>query len=158
GVTIARIGEKLGPQRVARAMPNTPGALGAGVTGYALAPACTEEDAEATAKLLAPLGLVVGPLKENEIDAVTAVSGSGPAYVFLLAETLAAAGREAGLSEATAAILARETIIGAGKLLAEGGDPADLRKAVTSPNGTTAAALGVLMSKDAMPDLMRKAV
>lgn len=158
GITITRLAKTLKATRIGRAMPNTPGAVGAGVTGYALSAGCGEADARATTKLLAPLGLVVGPLDEGQMDAVTAVSGSGPAYVFLLAETLAAAGREAGLDEATAKTLARETVIGAGKLLAGGGDPADLRKAVTSPNGTTAAALDVLMAKGAMPDVMREAV
>ena len=109
--------------------------------------------------MLEPLGLVIGPLNEEQMDAVTAVSGSGPAYVFLLVEALAAAGRSAGLGEATANALARETIVGAGALLGNSAEsPADLRKAVTSPGGTTAAALDVLMSAGGMPDLMRKAV
>ncbi|HVY87501.1 MAG TPA: pyrroline-5-carboxylate reductase dimerization domain-containing protein, partial [Hyphomonadaceae bacterium] len=96
---------------------------------------------------------------ESQMDVVTAVSGSGPAYVFLLVEALAAAGRSAGLSEETANALARETVIGAGALLGQFAEsPADLRKAVTSPGGTTAAALDILMAKDGMPDLMRKAV
>lgn len=108
--------------------------------------------------LLAPLGGVVGPLAEASIDAVTAVSGSGPAYVFLLAETLESAAVAAGLDRETAARLARETVVGAGALLAEGANPADLRKAVTSPGGTTAAALDVLMANGALPDLMHEAV
>jgi pyrroline-5-carboxylate reductase len=93
------------------------------------------------------------------MDVVTAVSGSGPAYVFLLVEALAAAGKAAGLDEATANALARETIVGAGALLGEFAEsPSELRKAVTSPGGTTAAALDVLMAGGGMPDLMRKAV
>ena len=140
-------------------MPNTPGAIGMGVTGFALSGACGDAENVATGKLLEPLGLVLGPLPEAQMDAVTAVSGSGPAYVFLLVEALAAAGRSVGLDEATANALARETIIGAGALLGEFAEsPAELRKAVTSPGGTTAAALGVLMSAGGMPDLMRKAV
>lgn len=159
GVTIARISSALSCPKVARAMPNTPGAIGMGATAFALSPACGEEEGAATARLLEPLGLVVGPLKEDQMDAVTAVSGSGPAYVFLLVEALAAAGRSAGLSEETANALARETIIGAGALLGEFAEsPAELRKQVTSPGGTTAAALDVLMSAGGMPDLMRKAV
>ena len=159
GVTIARISSALGCQKVARAMPNTPGSIGMGATGFALSPACGEVEGATTAKLLEPLGLVLGPLKEDQMDAVTAVSGSGPAYVFLLVEALAAAGRSAGLDEKTANALARETIIGAGALLGESAEaPAELRKAVTSPGGTTAAALDVLMSGGGMPDLMRKAV
>jgi pyrroline-5-carboxylate reductase len=158
GVTIKRIHEALGSARIVRAMPNTPGAIGKGVTGYALSAACGEQERETAEKLLASLGETVGPLDEGMIDAVTAVSGSGPAYVFLLAETMEAAGRAAGLDAETAARLARGTVAGAGALLAEGGDPAQLRKAVTSPGGTTAAALDVLMGDGAMPELMRKAV
>ncbi|MEQ1608080.1 MAG: pyrroline-5-carboxylate reductase [Hyphomonadaceae bacterium] len=159
GVTLSRISAALGCQKVARAMPNTPGAIGMGVTGFALSGACGDAENVATGKLLEPLGLVLGPLPEAQMDAVTAVSGSGPAYVFLLVEALAAAGRSVGLDEATANALARETIIGAGALLGEFAEsPAELRKAVTSPGGTTAAALGVLMSAGGMPDLMRKAV
>ncbi len=159
GVTIQRIASSLGCPKVARAMPNTPGAIGMGATGFALSDACGDDEAVVTGRLLEPLGLVLGPLKEDQMDAVTAVSGSGPAYVFLLVEALAAAGRSAGLSEETANALARETIIGAGALLGEFAEsPAELRKAVTSPGGTTAAALDVLMSAGGMPDLMRKAV
>lgn len=159
GVTIARIAGALGSHKVARAMPNTPGAIGMGATGYALSDACGNDEAIATARLLEPLGFVVGPLKEEQMDAVTAVSGSGPAYVFLLVEALGAAGRSAGLDEATAMVLARETVIGAGALLGEFAEsPAELRKQVTSPGGTTAAALGVLMGQGGMPDLMARAV
>lgn len=159
GVTIARIASVLGCERIARAMPNTPGAIGMGATGFALSDACGEAESATTAALLEPLGLVVGPLNENQMDAVTAVSGSGPAYVFLLVESLAAAGRSVGLDEATANALARETIIGAGALLGEFAEPpSELRRQVTSPGGTTAAALDVLMSAGGMPDLMRKAV
>ena len=159
GVTIARISAALGSEKVARAMPNTPGAIGMGATAFALSPACSDAESVATGKLLEPLGLVIGPLKEDQMDAVTAVSGSGPAYVFLLVEALAAAGRSAGLGEATANALARETVVGAGALLGNAAEsPAELRKAVTSPGGTTAAALDVLMSAGGMPDLMRKAV
>jgi pyrroline-5-carboxylate reductase len=159
GITIDRIVKALGSEKVARAMPNTPGAIGKGVTGYALSPACGKDEALATSRLLEGLGAVVGPLAEGSMDAVTAVSGSGPAYVFLMVEALAAAGKAAGLDEATAAALARQTIIGAGALL-DGStqSPVELRKAVTSPGGTTAAALDVLMGGGALPDLMRKAV
>lgn len=159
GVTLARIASALGTPKVARAMPNTPGAIGMGATGFALSAACGDADSEATSRLLEPLGLVLGPLKEEQMDAVTAVSGSGPAYVYLLVEALAAAGRSAGLDEATANALARETIVGAGAMLGDLAEsPAELRKQVTSPGGTTAAALDVLMSAGGMPDLMRKAV
>jgi pyrroline-5-carboxylate reductase len=159
GVTISRIASALGCPKVARAMPNTPGAIGMGATAFALSEACGDAESVATGKLLEPLGLVIGPLKETQMDVVTAVSGSGPAYVFLLVEALAAAGKAAGLDEATANALARETIVGAGALLGEFAEsPSELRKAVTSPGGTTAAALDVLMAGGGMPDLMRKAV
>jgi pyrroline-5-carboxylate reductase len=159
GVTMERIVKALGSEKVARAMPNTPGAIGKGITGYALSPACGNEEALATSRLLEGLGAVVGPLAEANMDAVTAVSGSGPAYVYFLVETLAAAGRSAGLDEATAAALARQTIVGAAALLEQSPQsPAELRKAVTSPGGTTAAALDVLMASGALADLMRKAV
>jgi pyrroline-5-carboxylate reductase len=159
GITIDRITKALGSQKVARAMPNTPGSIGKGVTGYSLSPACAKADGEATSHLLSELGPVVGPLAESNMDAVTAVSGSGPAYVFLLVETLAAAGKAAGLDEQTANALARQTIIGAGALLDDSPQsPAELRKAVTSPGGTTAAALEVLMANGALPNLMRHAV
>ncbi len=93
------------------------------------------------------------------IDAVTAVSGSGPAYVFLLAEALEKAGIEAGLPAALAAKLARETVSGSGELLRRSNlDPAKLRENVTSPGGTTAAALEVLMGKDGLEQLMKRAV
>ena len=159
GVTIARIAGALGTPKVARAMPNTPGAIGMGATGYSLSDACGDVEAIATARLLEPLGFVVGPLPEDQMNAVTAVSGSGPAYVFLLVESLAAAGRSVGLDEATANALARETIIGAGALLGEFAEsPEELRKQVTSPGGTTAAALDVLMGFGGMPELLGKAV
>lgn len=158
GVTIRGISDALNVSRVVRSMPNTPGAIGRGVTAYAMSDACRATDKATADKLLAPLGGVVGPLDEGQIDAVTAVSGSGPAYVFLLAETLEAAARHVGLDAATAALLARQTVAGAGALLEGGGDPTELRKAVTSPGGTTAAALDVLLTSGAMPELMRRAV
>jgi len=159
GVTIDRISAAFGSKKVARAMPNTPGAIGAGVTGFALSAACGDAESVATSKLLESLGLVIGPLDESQMDAVTAVSGSGPAYVFLLAEALAAAGKAVGLGPAVADALARETIVGAGALLGQIAEsPTELRKAVTSPGGTTAAAIDVLMASGGLPDLMRRAV
>jgi pyrroline-5-carboxylate reductase len=159
GVTIDRLSAAFGSAKVARAMPNTPGAVGAGVTGFALSLACGDAESLATSKLLEPLGIVVGPLNETQMDAVTAVSGSGPAYVFLLVEALADAGRAAGLPRPVAEVLARETIIGAGALLGTSNStPSELRRAVTSPGGTTAAALEVLTASGGLPDLVRKAV
>lgn len=159
GVTIDRMSKALGVAKVARAMPNTPGAIGMGVTGYCLSPACADAESIFASRLLEPLGMVIGPVDEAHMDAITAVSGSGPAYVFLLAETLTEAGRAAGLPDAIAAMLARETIIGAGALLGESPlSPSELRHAVTSPGGTTAAALAVLTAPGGLPELMRKAV
>ena len=102
---------------------------------------------------------VLGPVPEAQISAITGVSGSGPAYVFLLVEALASAGEAEGLPADLALKLAQETIIGAAALLEETGEhPEDLRKAVTSKNGTTEAALDILMRGDGMPSLMREAV
>jgi pyrroline-5-carboxylate reductase len=159
GVTIDRIVLALGALKVARAMPNTPGAIGMGATAFSLSRACGDAESLAASRLLEPLGLVIGPVDEKHMDAVTAVSGSGPAYVYLLAETLAEAGRAAGLPPAIAAQLARQTVVGAGALLGASSEtPAQLREAVTSPNGTTAAALEILMGPGGMSGLMREAV
>jgi pyrroline-5-carboxylate reductase len=158
GVTMKRLSQATGSSRIVRAMPNTPGSIGKGVTAFSATPECTQTDVASTRKLLGALGEVVGPLDEGCMDAVTAVSGSGPAYVFLLAEALEAAGRSAGLPADIAARLARATVSGSGLLLADGETPTNLRKGVTSPNGTTAAALDVLMGGGAFPDLMRRAV
>jgi pyrroline-5-carboxylate reductase len=109
--------------------------------------------------MMAPLGETLWIGDESLMDAVTALSGSGPAYVFLFAEALAEAGRAEGLDEATAARLARATISGAGALLAFDSRPAsDLRREVTSPGGTTEAALGVFMAEDGLARLVRRAI
>jgi pyrroline-5-carboxylate reductase len=159
GVTIDRIVLALGAMKVVRAMPNTPASIGMGATAFSQSKACGDAESVAAAKLLEPLGLTLGPIEEKHMDAVTAVSGSGPAYVFLLAETLAEAGRAAGLPPAIAAQLARQTVIGAGALLGAASEaPGQLREAVTSPKGTTAAALEVLMGPGGMTSLMREAV
>lgn len=158
GVPMERIATAFGVSRVARAMPNTPGAIGKGVTGYCRSEAVSSENQASIEGLLSPLGEVVGPLDEALIDVVTAISGSGPAYVFLLAEALAAAGVRNGLDADTARILARATVAGAGALLERGDDPAALRRAVTSPGGTTAAALSVLMGSEGLDPLLDKAV
>lgn len=159
GVTIERISTTLGSAKVARAMPNTPGAIGAGATVFALSAACSDAESLTTTRLLDPVGLVIGPLAEEHMDAVTAVSGSGPAYVFLLAEALAEAGQAAGLPRPIADALARETVVGAGALLGSStSTPSELRRAVTSPGGTTAAALDVLTANGGLSELMKKAV
>lgn len=131
---------------VVRAMPNTPAAIGRGITGAVGNAHLTASQKQACQDLLAAVGEVVWVADETLIDAVTAVSGSGPAYVFLMTECLAEAGRCAGLDAATAMQLARATMSGAGELLHRSNEePAILRKNVTSPGGTTAAALNVLM-------------
>ncbi len=145
---------------VVRAMPNTPAALGRGITGAVGNGHLTAAQKQACQDLLAAVGDVVWLADESLIDAVTAVSGSGPAYVFLMTECLAQAGRAAGLDDATAMQLARATISGAGELLHRSHDePAVLRRNVTSPGGTTAAALAVLMRDgDGLQRLITEAV
>jgi pyrroline-5-carboxylate reductase len=144
---------------VVRAMPNTPAAIGRGVTVCFPNAHVTSEQRAACQSLLAAVGDVGWVEKESLIDAVTAVSGSGPAYVFLLAECLAEAGRSVGLTPELARRLADATVAGAGELLSQSHlDAATLRKNVTSPNGTTAAALSVLMAADGLQPLLTKAV
>ena len=143
-----------------RAMPNTPASVGRGITGaYANSVVTAAQRARADA-LLRAIGRVEWVAEEGLIDAVTAVSGSGPAYVFHLAECLAEAGVAAGLAPDTAMRLARATVEGAGELMfqAPATPPGELRRNVTSPAGTTAAALEVLMAPDGLAPLMRRAV
>jgi pyrroline-5-carboxylate reductase len=141
-----------------RAMPNLPAAIGRGIT-VAVARNANEEQRNLADRLLSATGSVEWIEDEALMDAVTAVSGSGPAYVFLLAEALARAAVEAGLPPHLAEKLARETISGSGELLRRGAaDAASLRENVTSPGGTTAAALAVLMSADGLVSLMTRAV
>jgi pyrroline-5-carboxylate reductase len=144
---------------VVRAMPNTPAAIGRGIT-VAVADRSVSAAQRGTADaLLRAIGSVQWSDDETLMDAVTAVSGSGPAYVFLLAEELARAGVEAGLPADLAARLARETVAGAGELLHRSElDAAELRQNVTSPGGTTAAALEVLMGEHGMQPLLTRAV
>jgi pyrroline-5-carboxylate reductase len=159
GVPIEALSRELGATRVIRAMPNTPARIGRGVTAYVAAPACTAEDRALVEQLLEPLGTVEPIGAERLMDVVTAVSGSGPAYVFLLAEVLAAAAEQEGLDKDTAMRLASRTVAGAGALMLETGDtPSTLRKQVTSPGGTTEAALDVLGAGDGLGPLLRRAV
>ncbi len=141
-----------------RAMPNTPAAIGRGIT--VAVPLHANDAQRALAdRLLSATGMVEWTDDETLMDAVTAVSGSGPAYVFLLAEALTQAGIAAGLPPELAAKLARETVAGAGELLHRSAlDAAVLRENVTSPGGTTAAALAVLMGQGGLAQLMEKAV
>ncbi len=130
--------------RVVRAMPNTPALLGQGAAGVAAGSVAGEEDLSWAVGILESVGKVV-TLPEELLDAVTGVSGSGPAYVFLLAEAMMSAAVEVGLSAEDADVLVRQTLLGSAMLLAEGGEPPEvLRQNVTSPGGTTAAALEVL--------------
>jgi pyrroline-5-carboxylate reductase len=158
GTTIAAISEVCGG-RVVRAMPNTPAAIGRGITVAVPASAVGASQRALADALLRATGAVEWIDDETLMDAVTAVSGSGPAYVFLLAEELARAGLEAGLPAALATTLARETVAGSGELLRRSElSSATLRQNVTSPGGTTAAALEVLMGADGMQSLLTRAV
>jgi len=144
---------------IVRAMPNTPAAIGRGITVAVADANVTAQQRAVADRLLSATGAVEWTENEGLMDAVTAVSGSGPAYVFLLAETLAQAGEAAGLPKVLAQKLARATVAGSGELLHRSdSDPATLRQNVTSPNGTTAAALEVLMHDDGLAALMRRAV
>lgn len=160
GTTLAALGAALGSGPIVRVMPNTPAQIGAGMSvgvGNAAADPATRGLVDA---LMGAVGRMAWIDDEALMDAVTAVSGSGPAYVFLLAEVLAEAGRAAGLPDDLAAVLARQTVVGAGALLgASDLDPATLRRNVTSPGGTTAAALAVLMAQeDGLQPMMTQAV
>jgi pyrroline-5-carboxylate reductase len=144
---------------IVRAMPNTPAAIGRGITVAVPNARVTPAQRDLAHRLLAATGAVEWIDDEGLMDAVTAVSGSGPAYVFLLAESLARAGEKAGLPAGLAASLARATVSGAGELLNRSTlDVATLRHNVTSPGGTTAAALDVLMAADGLDPVMERAV
>ncbi|WP_194461155.1 pyrroline-5-carboxylate reductase [Bradyrhizobium sp. CCBAU 53421] len=158
GTTISALEEVVGGA-VVRAMPNTPAAIGRGITVAVPSKRVTAAQRAMTDALLKATGLVEWVDDESLMDAVTAVSGSGPAYVFLLAEELARAGVAAGLPEHLATTLARATVAGSGELLHRSDlASATLRQNVTSPGGTTAAALEVLMANDGMQPLMTRAI
>jgi len=166
GRTISSIAAHFAPNTaIIRAMPNTPAAIGRGISALYGNEAVTPEQSKLCEALMAAAGETLWLDSEALMDAVTAVSGSGPAYVFLLAECLAEAGEAAGLPQDLAARLARATISGAGELLHQSElSPAELRRNVTSPGGTTAAALSVLMAESgentipSLSDLMTQAV
>lgn len=145
---------------IVRAMPNTPAAIGRGISGAAPNAGVSADQRAVADRLLSAAGEVVWLDAEGLIDAVTAVSGSGPAYIFLLAECLAEAGRAAGLPADLAMRLARTTVEGSGELMHRSPEtpPAQLRVNVTSPGGTTEAALEVLMAADGLQPLMTKAI
>jgi len=144
GVRLQRLAAAFGPQApLVRVMPNTPGLIGQGASAYCLGGAAAEAHAGLAEMILRPLGLVVR-VREEDMDAVTALSGSGPAYVFLFMEALQDAGRRLGLSPEASFDLAAQTLSGAAAMIQQRQkSPADLRVAVTSPGGTTAAALKV---------------
>ncbi len=144
---------------VVRSMPNTPAAVGRGITAACANPNVSEAQRALCQRLLTAIGEVVWVEDESLIDAVTAVSGSGPAYVFLLIECMTEAGIAEGLPPDIAARLARATVAGSGELARlSDEDAAQLRINVTSPGGTTEAALGVLMADDGMASLMKRAI
>jgi pyrroline-5-carboxylate reductase len=148
GVTTARIAEKVGHSRIVRIMPNLPCSIGYGAAGISLGSAATEEDAALANELFSAIGIAVG-VEEELMDAVTAVSGSGPAYLFMLAEAMIEGGVESGLSYEVATALVQQTVLGASELLARDARSAgELREAVTSKGGTTAAALQHLYTQE----------
>lgn len=145
--------------RIVRAMPNTPAAIGRGMSVLCANAVATEADRGLCGDLLSAVGEVAWVQDEGMMDAVTAASGSGPAYVFLLIECLAEAAVEAGLPQDLAAQLAKATVEGAAELSRQSGEPpSKLRANVTSPGGTTDAALKVLMAPDGLKSLMARAV
>jgi pyrroline-5-carboxylate reductase len=158
GITMAALQDTVGGA-VVRAMPNTPAAIGRGITVAVPAKNVSAAQRATADALLRAIGAVEWVDDEALMDAVTAVSGSGPAYIFLLAEEMARAGVAAGLPEALATKLARETVAGSGELLHRSDLPSStLRQNVTSPGGTTAAALEVLMGNDGLSQLMIRAI
>lgn len=143
--TFARHLRHLPQARVARTMPNTPALVGAGATAYVLNDACTAEDAKTVERVMGACGIVERVSKEELLDAVTGLSGSGPAYVYMLIEAMSDGGVRMGLPRATATRLAAQTVYGAGKMVAEGTKhPGELKDAVTSPGGTTIAGVHAL--------------
>ncbi|CUH79149.1 pyrroline-5-carboxylate reductase [Tropicibacter naphthalenivorans] len=160
GISIATYEELLGHDTpIIRAMPNTPAAVGQGITAIIGNAQASAENLSTAEELLSAVGQVVRLDAESQMDAVTGVSGSGPAYVFHMIECLASAGEAQGLSPELAMALAKATVAGAGALAMQAAeDPAQLRKNVTSPNGTTQAGLEVLMADDALPKIITDTV
>ena len=158
GVSLHTLSAGLDTERVIRTMPNTPALIGKGITG-AVGLDVSEIDRDIADALLGAAGDVVWFESEGSLDAVTAVSGSGPAYVFYLVEALAVAGMRQGLEPGQAMMLARQTVIGSAALMEADASPVSiLRENVTSPKGTTAAALAVLMAPDGLEPLLDRAV
>jgi pyrroline-5-carboxylate reductase len=158
GISLNTLASGLFSERIVRAMPNTPAQVGKGITG-AVGLHITDEDRDIANALLQAAGAVMWFDTENKLDAVTAVSGSGPAYVFYMVEALAVAAMRQGLDPGQAMQLARQTVVGAAALMEADPQPVSvLRENVTSPKGTTAAALQVLMAPEGLESLMDRAV
>ncbi len=159
GKTLTGFARLLGTAALVRTMPNTPAAIGRAITVACASPLVTPTQRRLCDRLLSAIGEITWVEEEELLDAVTAVSGSGPAYVFLLIEALARAGEAEGLPSDLALRLARSTVAGAGELARVSAEhPATLRENVTSPGGTTRAALDVLMAADGLDQLIRRAV
>src|SRR6202012_2162284 len=159
GTTIANLTKHLGEAAIVRVMPNTPAAIGRAISVACANPRVTAAQRQLCDALLASIGESTWVEDEGLLDPVTAVSGSGPAYVFLLIEALAEAGAKAGLPTELAPQLAKATVAGAGELARVSSEtPSRLRENVTSPSGTTRAALDVLMGESGLAELMTRAV
>jgi len=160
GSTMAHLSAGIGGhKKIIRVMPNTPALVGRGMSVLCAGPGASAEDVSRTSVLFAAVGKTAIIEDECLMDAVTALSGSGPAYVFLLAEAMAAAGVGQGLPGDVALELAMATVAGAGEMMWQGeGAPSELRENVTSPGGTTAAALDVLMGSPGMKELLADAI
>lgn len=157
GVTIEKIANAIGHNRIIRMMPNLPCSIGYGATGLALGDSTSVEDAALANEIFTQIGSVI-EVPESLMDAVTAVSGSGPAYVFYLAQAMLEGGKAVGLDDETADALVRQTILGAAALLLQDQRSAkELKEAVTSKGGTTAAALDVLDKRNVL-EAMQEAV
>ena len=158
GVPLARLEQAFPTQHIIRAMPNTPAAVGRGVMAFVAGASVTEDVLVRAKPLLEASGDVFQLQSDAQIDAVTAISGSGPAYIFHLVEALEASARALGLPSELAGPIARSTVTGSSALLdASERSASTLREAVTSPGGTTQAALSVLMGETGLEDLMRRA-
>jgi pyrroline-5-carboxylate reductase len=160
GQTIAGMKGKLGAKaKIIRAMPNTPAAIGYGITAAVASADVTENDKKTASLILSAIGESLWLDDENQLDAVTALSGSGPAYLFLLIEAMRDAGIAEGLGFEIAQKLALKTMLGSSLLADQASESIEeLRQNVTSPNGTTAAALSVLMADDGLKPLIKKAI
>ena len=156
GIRSDAIARATGSERVVRSMPNTPALIGQGIAGLFARPAVTAEDRQQVEAVLAPTGRTVWVDKESDLDAVTALSGSGPAYFFYVVEALVQAAQEMGLSEAQGRELALSTCAGAAALALQSGEsPSVLRERVTSKGGTTYAALSAMQAAGVGPALVQ---